>query len=759
MRRLTWVVCLGVVLGAGAMPYAGAPQAPQRPDPVPPTFRVDARLATIDAVVVDDEGRHVTDLAPDDFEILERGQRQPTRQAVYVRVNRGTPPPTAAAAPAATHDASGLGAPARQTSRPLAVASGLAERDRTGRVLAIVVDDLGLSFESMAAVRQMLSKYIDTSIEPGDLVAIIRTAGGIGALQQFTTDRRLLHAAAERVRWTSQSRGGIGAFAPLAPESLRGGEGRVGSSPNDPTGLVPDRDGTLGESVDDLRSDALTGGTLAALQYVLRGVEPLPGRKSVVFVSEGFPLSQRDPSGRDRSSRDRTIRNWDAFTQVMDRANRAGVVVYAIDPRGLQTGAITAQDVVQSRLGLNGPADARMTVEALADSGRGRRMELFATQQSLEYLSERTGGFAVVNDNGLADGLRRIAEDLSGYYLIGYDTALDTSVRWDPNDVRVRVRRKGLTIRARKGLFGPADPRTAAPITPADPLLAATLSPFATGTIDVRLTGLFGYDAKVGPYVHAMFFVDPSTLAFTAAEGGRHDADLSLLLMVVGDNGIPMAQIRRKVEMRLKPETYAGIRRSGLLYVERLPVKAPGGYQLRAAVHDERAKTVGNGAQFVEVPPVGKDRVALSGVVMMDVDTAQRMAGTAGPAMPQTDGGTAGTGLDDAALGGAATKIFKPGDEVVYAAEIYDGRDRRAEPLSTQTTLLREGRPVFAGPASTVAGAAETTRPVGAVHVNGSVQLGHDLAPGTYTLQVSVGQGPNIRKGRRSTQWVDFEVR
>jgi hypothetical protein len=48
MHRLTWVVCLGAMLGAGAMPHAGAPQSPQRPDPAPPTFRVDACLATND---------------------------------------------------------------------------------------------------------------------------------------------------------------------------------------------------------------------------------------------------------------------------------------------------------------------------------------------------------------------------------------------------------------------------------------------------------------------------------------------------------------------------------------------------------------------------------------------------------------------------------------------------------------------------------------------------------------------------------------
>ena len=80
-----------------------------------------------------------------------------------------------------------------------------------------MVDDLGLSFESTANVRKMLTQYVDSKVRPGDLVAIIRTAGGVGALQQFTTDRRLLHAAIDRVRWSLQSRSGVASFEAVTP--------------------------------------------------------------------------------------------------------------------------------------------------------------------------------------------------------------------------------------------------------------------------------------------------------------------------------------------------------------------------------------------------------------------------------------------------------------------------------------------------------------------------------------------------------------
>ncbi len=168
----------------------------------------------------------------------------------------------------------------------------------------------------------MLTRYVDTKIAPGDLVAIIRTAGGVGTLQQFTTDRRLLHAAIDRVRYSLQSRKGVGAFEAITPPSS--------------TSLVT----KVGQTIDELRTEVNTAGTLGALEYVLRGIEELPGRKSVVFVSEGFDLGFRDA---------KASRSWSAFTRVMDRANRAGVVVYTMDARGLQTGGLTAEDDAQTK--------------------------------------------------------------------------------------------------------------------------------------------------------------------------------------------------------------------------------------------------------------------------------------------------------------------------------------------------------------------------------------------------------------------------
>ncbi len=749
--RLRCVVCLGVFAASVAAPLAQTPGQPPsaiNPDEWP-TFKAGTRLATIDAVVVDGQGRHVTDLKPSDFEVVERGATPKVHQAVYVRL--GTPEggpaliaPTAPVAPAPA-------VPIAPGARPLATGASLpAASAANPRVLAIVVDDLGLSFESTAYVRQMLTRYVDEHVQPGDLVAIIRTAGGVGTLQQFTTDRRLLHAAVDRVRWTLQSRSGVSAFAPVVPDPSttladadkknqkdKNGSPRPGEMPE----ANLNRDGWLQIDVDKTRAELTSAGTLGALAYVLRGIEPLPGRKSVVFVSEGFELGVRDH---------KASRVWNAFTQVMDRANRAGVVVYSLDARGLQTGMMTGEDDPQTPkmpIGRGSAPTGEVLRKTVLRGQQDRTRELMDTQEALVYMAEQTGGFAVLNTNDLRGGLGRILDDTRGYYLIGFETLIPTGQAWDPNDIRVRVKRPGLTVRSRRGLFGPSDPGRSPDPLASDPLVAAALSPFSSGGIDVRLTTLFAHDAKAGSYVRSLFFIDPAHLTFVDGPDGRRDADLTLLLLGIGDNGRAVGQARIQVPLRLDRDAYRLLQQRGLLYSARLPMKQPGGYQVRAAVQDDRSKAVGSSAQFVDVPKVGKGLVALSGVVMMDVAAASGQH-----AAVATDT------LSDGVLGEPAVKIFRPGSEVAYTCVIYDGRKGSAEGFATTATLLRDGKRIHASRSAPIAAGAGEAAAIRSVPVGGRLSLGRQLSPGRYTLQVSVASAAAPAQSR-AVQWAEFEVR
>src|SRR5258707_11444426 len=95
--------------------------------------------------------------------------------------------------------------------------------------------------------------------------------------------------------------------------------------------------GSPAEDLDQFREDVFAVGTLGALSYVVRGLRELPGRKSVLLVSDGIKIFNRDDPGRS----DRVL---EALRRLTDQANRASVVVYTMDARGLQTLGLTAAD-------------------------------------------------------------------------------------------------------------------------------------------------------------------------------------------------------------------------------------------------------------------------------------------------------------------------------------------------------------------------------------------------------------------------------
>jgi hypothetical protein len=112
--------------------------------------------------------------------------------------------------------------------------------------------------------------------------------------------------------------------------------------------------------------------------------------------------------------------------------------------------------------------------------------------------------------------------------------------------------------------------------------------------------------------------------------------------------------------------------------------------------------------------------------------------------------------LSDGVLGEPAVKIFRPGAEVAYTCEIYDGGKGSSDGFATTATLLRDGRPFFSSPPAAVKSAAADAD-VRSVPVGGRLSLGQKLPRGSYTLQVSVA--PEGARRPYATQWVEFEVR
>src|SRR5215467_13726773 len=226
--------------------------------------RISVTLVQVDAVVNDSKGRLVTDLKPEDFEIQEDGRPQKITNFSYISTENARSEP-------------------KTTPPPVAL-----RPEQVKRTVAVIVDDLGMSFESMAYTRDALRKFVDQQIEPGDLVAIIRSGAGIGALQQFTTDKQQLYAAIDCLRWNPQGTGGISAFAPITSDPLGRQNspirpGRNSSSMGLPDagaaggagaiGQAPDRSKSgAQDEMDEFRHQMFAVGTLGAVGNVVRGL-------------------------------------------------------------------------------------------------------------------------------------------------------------------------------------------------------------------------------------------------------------------------------------------------------------------------------------------------------------------------------------------------------------------------------------------------------------------------------------------------------
>jgi VWFA-related protein len=695
-----------------------APQSfqQQNPDNV---IRITVNLVQVDAVVTDSHDKPVTNLKKEDFVLLQDGKPQAINYFAFVNTARDTlvrPTPTSAPKP------SGPGQKSAAPPPPPPPPRGL-KPSQIRRTVALVVDDLGLSFESIARIRGSLKKFVDQEMQPGDLVAIMRTGAGMGALQQFTSDKRILYAAIDKVKYNAFGRVGISSFAPLQAVN----EG------------APDT-----ANADNEREQIFTAGSMGAVQYIVEGLKELPGRKSVVLFSENMKFNYADGQSQ---------RVMDSIKRLTDAANRASVVIYTIDPRGLQYTGLTAADDTRGRSPVQ-----------LANIPMERSQQIWDSQDGLVQLAHETGGLFLHDSNSIDGMLKKVVEDSQGYYLLGYhpDASTFDAKTGQPkfHNLSVRVKVPGLHVRYRSGFFGTSD-RPTAPI-PQERLAQlrhALFSPFGGGALHVRLTSIFSETLQKGPYLTSLFHFDPRELQFSDEPDDWHKAVIDVVAMTFGDNGQPVDVTDKTWTVRLKGETYQRVLKDGLVYRMNVPVKKPGAYQMRIALRDTADGQVGSATQFVDVPDVHKGRLALSGILLSadnsKIAAAQAAAGTqAGP-----DQGEEGHVNDPDPNGTPAVRIFKPGTPIVYGYQILNAQaDSAKKPeLEVQTRLFRDGQEVYKGtPKPMDMGPADDPkRLVG----GGRMQLGDKIAPGDYVLQVIVTDKLAKEKYRVATQSMDFEVR
>jgi VWFA-related protein len=651
-------------------------------------------------------------------------------------------------------DKSGVPAPPPARLRP----------EQVRRTVAFVFNDLEMSWESVYYARRAIKKFVDEQMQPGDFVAILPASGGSGALQQFTNDKRLLGAAIKNLRWQPQFGRGLRPFE--APTFGRSALDELPSGESAPDEKDAER------SFFSRQRERFSVGTLNALDAVVGALRDLPGRKSLVLLSDGIPM----PPPEDDNSRVMA-----GINRVIESANRASVIIYTVDARGLQT-----FDLYDASIGV---APRPETLGALM---MARSRDLSDSQIGMRALAEETGGVAYVNSNDIGGGVRRALEDQKGYYLIGYrpdEGTFDAATgRMRYHRLTLNVTRPGLKVRTRRGFFGfegKALTPAGVPRTRAQQIRAALVSPFPAGGVGLRLTSLFGRDLKQGAFVRSLIHIDGRDLTFRKQPDGTYKSVIDVVALTFGAKGQVVGEVNVTHTVEASERLYKQIQEAGLLYNMVIPAKKPGAYQLRIAVRDTASERTGSASQYVEVPDVKKGRLALSGIViksMTNMFGSQPAASVpapkrpAAPAEPETAAPVENVPPSNVSApeekpadgpappptdpqGSPAVRRFRRGATIDYGFYIYNAKSDRAgsrPQLQTQLRLFRDGKLIYEG--KVLPFDAQFLNGSGDIGAGGRLYLGKEMTPGEYALQMVVTDLLAREKQRVAAQWSDFEI-
>jgi VWFA-related protein len=728
-RGLWSLILPSVVAGAFAVAASQPPPAPPgappprpgqaTPQPQRPTFRAAANFVQVD-VYPTANGKPVADLTQSDFDVLEDGVLQSVATFEHVSI-RPADPGTPVRDPRSTAEERDLIADPHNRLFVIFldsyhVTDPVAWHDGTMRMPGNAGADRAPREKKplgQQPIDKAIVKFLERFIGPNDLVAAMSP--------EMEAGRMVFSRRPERFsEWVSTAWAKRFSWDDLEPEEERWAICYPPDPGSDPNGCFT---GIFEEMV--LRKHEAR--TLQALEDTVTRLGQLrEGRKALLLVSEGWELYRQDqklaralppfskrgcapeppppkgiyvgPGGRLQTGTDprqqsadlhecdaerlrlSLLDNESEYRRLLDRANRETVSVYPIDPRGLAV--------------FDTPLDAKSP----AGPARGGVIDEFARVrghlETLSNLASATDGFASMS-NDLNASMKRVADDLSEYYLLGYNStnsALDGKFR----RITVRVKRPGVQVRARRGYLAAtkADlPPEATPVDPSVRLRESALASLGTMPADLSLRLDGGYDWTAGPaaslWVVAELGDSTARLPEWQAGGEAQISVTSADGAVVASGQAPLSSVARAFAWR----------------------------------PDARALAAGDYVVRINAKPTTAGAPSVGGQVRVTLPAAGAMAG-GHPATPRLLRRGPTTGLN-----------FVPTADV---------RFRRVERLRLEVSLGSAGGPVSArlldrrGQTMSVPVASSVRDDDGARTAVADAVLA-SLAPGDYVVEVALG--------------------
>jgi VWFA-related protein len=546
--------------------YSSAVAAPQQTPP-PPVIRSTTRLVQLSVIVQNKKGEPITNLTKKDFTILDEGK--PQEIAIF---NAAGPPHT---------NPHRLLPPDVFTNR-----YDLKGQDR-GTVTVILFDALNTAPADQSYVRQQILRFLQT-IQPQDHVAVYALTTQLLILHEFTQDSSVLVNAVSH--FTPKE---LAAFDASHPEYFD-----VPALHGDPSWMLfQGRVNQASAEIADQNKINRAETTTEAIEAIAGHVASIPGRKSLIWVSGGFPLQLLS----DVIANDRQSSLQDRYAKAAaHELSRVDMAIYPVDASGVQGNASMDPSVASDLKCMDCVNEAPNRPK-----GAFQRQDL---RDSERLLADDTGGQAFYGSNDIRPALHRAFDDDRYAYTIGF---YPDHNQWDDKfrNVKIKVKSRDAHLRYRKGYFASpdrADPEsrvtaelnraagspvdatslgmivTAKPTPPsAKPATAANL---ATSTQPARASDPRNIDLHIG--------IDPKQLLLQIADGHRTGA-VDLFFLQRDATGTIVAAEKQHVVLNLDEKQYEYLTHAAMVLDRHLTVLQPS-TEIRIVLRDAASGTFGS---------------------------------------------------------------------------------------------------------------------------------------------------------------------
>jgi len=569
-----------------------APPSNQEP---PAVLKVTTRLVTVDVVARDRHGNPVRDLTVNDFQIVEQAgsHKDQQRIASFRLLDRAM-----AKGPDSEREALQL---------PAGVYTNLVTtKSLSAPPTILLVDGLNTDATTQLQVRQKMVRLLASS--PGDVpMAVFLLGRELRLLQSFTTDSKLLRAAAERALTleatnlqAKDARDDTLSHSSLL-EQMAGAEGQSdvpGGPPAPQQGSQGSTGGGNSNALLAMRAlqlqrfereqyaesmDIRVRMTLDALRAIARHVSGYPGRKNLIWLSSAFPLAITPDANLTMVAKFSGMRNYSAdMTAVASALTDAQVAVYPVDPRGMETQALFDP---QSRGSLN-PFSTGATL-GRESNVRG------SSQESMRDLAAQTGGQVCLNNNDLSECVKRAIDDSSSYYELTYYPT-DKNWRGEFRRISVKTARSGVQLSFREGYFARESDATISAKDAKDTdahMSQAACNDFLTATsILVEASALPPDQPGQAKY---FLVIDPNALSFGPSEGGVRNVQIELATCMFNARGLPLQYNRQSIGQKLTETEYESVKTRGISHSISF-VPKPATARVRLLVCDTRTGMIGS---------------------------------------------------------------------------------------------------------------------------------------------------------------------